>query len=39
MNRYKEWLKKLGVAALLFFLIKGLIWIAIFLGLAKYLTD
>ena len=26
------WLKRLGVAGFLFFLIKGLIWIAIFYG-------
>lgn len=27
-----KWLKRLGVAGFLFFLIKGLIWIAIFYG-------
>jgi len=26
------WLKRLGIAGFLFFLIKGLIWLAIFLG-------
>lgn len=32
------WLKKLGVAGFLFFLIKGLVWLTIFFGLAKYFT-
>jgi hypothetical protein len=34
-NRLKLWLKRLGVAGFLFFLIKGLVWIAIFVGLGK----
>jgi len=34
-NRVKLWLKRVGVAGFLFFLIKGLIWIAIFVGLGK----
>lgn len=32
-SRYKEWLKRLGLAGFLFFLIKGLIWLAVFFGL------
>ena len=35
----KKWLKKIGVAGFLFFLIKGLIWIFIFVGGAKLLFD
>ena len=29
------WLKRLGVAGFLFFLLKGLIWIAVFYGVGK----
>lgn len=28
--KLKNWLKKIGIAGFLFFLIKGLIWLAIF---------
>lgn len=31
----KSWLKKLGVAGFLFFLIKGLVWIGVFLWAGK----
>lgn len=31
-QRMMPWLRKLGVAGFLFFLVKGLVWIAIFLG-------
>lgn len=31
----KTWLKRIGVAGFLFFLIKGLIWIGVFAGLHK----
>lgn len=31
----KTWLKRLGLAGFLFFLGKGLIWIAVFAGLVK----
>jgi hypothetical protein len=39
MNKEKivTWVKRLGVAGFLFFLIKGLIWLAIFLGLGSLL--
>jgi hypothetical protein len=33
-----KWLKKLGVAGFLFFLIKGLVWLSVFFGLAKCFT-
>jgi hypothetical protein len=31
----RMWFKRLGVAGFLFFLIKGLIWIAVFAGVGK----
>jgi len=34
----KTWLKGLGVAGFLFFFIKGLVWIAIFVGVGKCAT-
>ena len=34
-KNWKDGLRRLGVAGFLFFLIKGLIWLAIFLGLFK----
>ncbi|HOK52210.1 MAG: hypothetical protein WHT29_07320 [Bacteroidales bacterium] len=33
------WLKRIGVAGFFFFLIKGLIWLALFLGLGKLIFD
>jgi hypothetical protein len=33
MAEKKSWLKKILVGGFLFFLIKGLIWLAVFLGL------
>lgn len=33
---WKSKLGKFGLVAFLFFFIKGLVWIAIFLGLGKY---
>lgn len=33
------WLAKLGWAGFLFFFIKGLVWIAIFLGAGKLFVD
>ena len=34
-SKWKSWLKKIGIAGFLFFLIKGLIWLAIFYFLGK----
>ena len=34
-NKLKLWFKRIGVAGFLFFFIKGLVWIAIFLGVGK----
>lgn len=36
-NKRQAWLKRIGFAGFLFFLIKGLIWLAIFYGAGKYL--
>jgi hypothetical protein len=30
-----HWLKKLGLAGVLFFFIKGLVWIAVFMGIGS----
>jgi hypothetical protein len=31
----KMWLRRIGVAGFMFFFIKGLVWIAVFMGLFK----
>lgn len=31
----RKWLKRIGIAGFLFFLIKGLIWLAVFWGLGS----
>lgn len=31
-----KWLKSMGIGAFLFFLIKGLVWLAVFFGLFKF---
>lgn len=33
----KTWLKRIGLAGFLFFLIKGLVWIAVFFGAGQLL--
>jgi hypothetical protein len=33
--RWRIWLERVGVAGFLFFLAKGLLWVAIFMGLGK----
>jgi len=30
-----DWFKKIGVAGFLFFLLKGIVWLAVFAGLIK----
>jgi hypothetical protein len=39
MANWKKALKRMGIAGFLFFFIKGLIWIFIFLGGAKLIFD
>lgn len=34
-NKLTMWLKRIGVAGFIFFLLKGLLWIAVFYGLFK----
>lgn len=34
-KRMGEWMKRLGMAGFLFFLVKGLVWIAIFAGIGR----
>jgi hypothetical protein len=34
-EKYKMWFKRVGVAGFLFFLLKGLVWVAIFMGAGK----
>jgi len=36
-RRSKKWLKRFGLAGFLFFLVKGLIWLGIFLGVGSFL--
>lgn len=39
LTKLRAYLKKIGIVGFLFFLIKGLIWLFIFLGGAKLLWD
>lgn len=39
MSKFKERMKKLGIAGFMFFLIKGLIWLFIFFGGAKLVSE
>lgn len=34
-NKNRQWIKNVGIGAFLFFLIKGLIWLAVFFFAAK----
>jgi hypothetical protein len=34
-RRFLEWGKRLGLAGFLFFLVKGLVWLAIFAGIGR----
>jgi hypothetical protein len=36
-GKTKMWFKRIGVAGFLFFLIKGLIWLAVIFGAAEWL--
>ena len=37
-NQEKMWLKRIGAAGFLFFLVKGLIWLAVLFGVGKCFT-
>lgn len=32
---WKRWLRKIGIGGFLFFFVKGLVWIAVFMGAFK----
>ncbi len=34
-EKLKKWFKRIGIIGLLFFLVKGLIWLAIFAGIGS----
>lgn len=34
----KKWIRNMGIGVFLFFLIKGLIWLAVFFGLFKFVS-
>ena len=34
-NKLKLWLQRVGVAGFMFFFLKGLVWIAIFVGIGR----
>ncbi len=34
-NQVKLWLKRVGLAGFMFFFLKGLVWIAIFVGIGR----
>ena len=38
MGKFKLWMKRIGVIGFLFFLIKGLIWLAVFFSLGTIFT-
>jgi hypothetical protein len=38
MNKFKTWFKRIGVIGFLFFFVKGLVWLAIFLGVGSLFT-
>ncbi len=35
MNKAKIWFKRIGIVGFFFFLVKGIIWLAIFFGLGN----
>lgn len=35
-KKFISWFKRLGVVGFLFFLVKGLVWVAIFVGLGNF---
>ncbi|WP_262714324.1 hypothetical protein [Adhaeribacter soli] len=39
MSKFKERMKKLGLAGFMFFFIKGLVWLFIFFGGAKLFSE
>ncbi len=39
MKKFINYVKRIGLGLFLFFLIKGLIWLAVFFGVGKLLAD
>ncbi len=37
-SKFKQWFKRIGLAGFFFFLIKGLIWLAVFYGAANLVS-
>ncbi|UKN01599.1 hypothetical protein K6119_17900 [Paracrocinitomix mangrovi] len=35
LSKLKVWIKRIGVVGFIFFLVKGLVWLAIFLGVGR----
>ncbi len=35
MSKFKIWFKRIGIIGILFFFIKGLVWVAIFFGVGS----
>jgi hypothetical protein len=35
MKKLPVWIKRIGIIGFLFFLVKGLVWIAVFLGIGS----
>lgn len=35
-NKIKKWLKRMGLAGFLFFLIKGIVWLFVFYGASQF---
>lgn len=38
MGKFKTWFKRIGIVGFLFFLVKGLVWLAIFMGVGSLFT-
>lgn len=38
-NKWQAWIKRIGLAGFLFFLVKGLIWLGVFAFAGKALFD
>jgi len=39
MGKALVWLKRIGIAGIIFFFIKGLLWLTVFLGLGKFFNN
>jgi hypothetical protein len=39
MDKFKFWLKRIGIIGFIFFLVKGLIWLAVLFGVGNFLRS